>query len=96
MGPVHAWALAPSVFVARLTRPWTFTQLLSSWTDPNLERKVTLMKHLAVLARPFTVAFIVASHLNVMRLNTILVSINLGGNHHSVEASLTQSFRLQG
>lgn len=52
----------------------------------------TLMERLAVLARPFTAAFIVASHFNIMRLNTISISINLGGNHHSMEASLTQSF----
>lgn len=95
-GPIRAWALPLPALLSSLTRPWTFTQLLSSCPNPNSERKATLMKHLAVLARPFTVAFIVASHLNVMRLNTIFISINLGGNHHSVEASLTQSFWFQG
>jgi hypothetical protein len=50
------------------------------------------MEHLAVLVRPFTAAFIAASYLNVMRLNTIFISINLGGNHHSMEVLLKQSF----
>lgn len=89
-GPIRAWALPLPALLSSLPRPWTFTQLLSSCTNPDSERKATLMKHLAVLARPFTAAFIVASHLNVMSLNTIFISINLGGNHHSVEASLTQ------
>lgn len=75
-----------------LARPWSCTQLLMSCTNPKLREEANIMEHSAVSARPFTVAFIAASYLNVMRLNTIFISINLGGNHPSMDVLLKQSF----
>jgi hypothetical protein len=79
MSPIQACPWGSRLCCSAHPSPENAQLLITAPTQAGRGRyqETVLTKHLAVLSIPFVAAFIDPSHLSIMKLNTIFISINL-------------------